>query len=286
MTTLVTLIADAHCGNSFGPLPPRYILPDGQEIKPSALQAELQKHWLDTVDIVKHPSREFPGIADDDDLAKVTISVGDLIEGLHHQNVDLVSPRLDVHEDIAIKWIEPLAEASDVLIFIGGTPTHVGPGAASEARIARNFDNSVPDGSSPVWWHFRHSIDGVRFDVAHHSRGTRVEWTRTTPVRTAELQAEIKYAREGLHPPHLLFRAHNHKIADTGLSYPIRAMTLPAWCWLAHYVSSKAAPEALVAEIGAVFVLCDKGQYTLKLKKYELKGRMKRWKELKLPKKN
>ena len=93
---------------------------------------------------------------------------------------------------------------------------------------------------------------------------------------TSDLHRRVKTGRLGKPPPDVIFYAHNHLFANSGLgNYPSQVFHLPAWQMGTSYTNKK--PLSL-SDIGGMTLLCDDGSYTWDLKRYK-KNTSKMWKQ-------
>jgi hypothetical protein len=161
--TTVAFLNDLHVGHPFAVCPATWTLHDGNPFTPNPLQHIIRSHWLNCWDWIA-------------DLRQggrlVVVTVGDLIEGLHHDTTQVITSRIDTQEDMAVGLLEEgLARVKftrgDKIRWITGSPAHDGPGAASVERIARRVMDNTEDGrlSQERW---RGRVDDILFDVAHH----------------------------------------------------------------------------------------------------------------------
>lgn len=99
--------------------------------------------------------------------------VGDVVEGLHHDSKEVITPRLDEQEAMSIAVIESALKLAkwrkgDSVYFVSGTDAHDGDGSASINRIARNIlDVDANDSTPCVYPTLQRTVNGVRFDVTH-----------------------------------------------------------------------------------------------------------------------
>ena len=286
MSTLITFVGDLHSGNVVALMPPTFTLPDGQEVKANRPQKELWRFWLEVRDMIEKPQMVFPQLSRRQKTRKILVVNGDIVEGVHHGNVDLIDTRVDVQESIAIENLEVLTPHVDNLALIAGTQAHSGIGFRSTNTVARNFDTDkflLRDPERPddhCWFHIRRSVENVRIDVAHKIGVSKIPWTQITPIRKAIITTIHNCAVEGMPLPHLLIRGHCHRVTDTGFTFAVRGITLGAWTWLSHYARTVAAPEELVAHISALFVYIDGGSYSLEMKQFRLPSRARSWGKL------
>ena len=158
----------------------------------------------------------------------VIICNGDLIDGKHHDTNELLTGDENQQELIAISILEWALEklefddTKDKLIFIKGTGVHVRNGQSTD-RIAADFreivyplqkgtaKNNFMD-AKLTHQRLEFSINGVRFDVAHHpeARPGRRAWTKDNALRAFLLSQYFDHLEEATLMPHYWIRAHAH----------------------------------------------------------------------------
>lgn len=261
---VVAVVSDLHCGSSVGLCPSDGItLDDGQVILPSKAQRWLWKQWQAFwAEVFERAGKR----------QVIAILNGDSVEGLHHHTTQLMASRVDVHERIAVECAREFAGRVASIYVTRGTPAHVGTGAQSEERIAREI-GAVPESKERhSHYHLRLKVEGVRLDVAHHRGGSRRYWTKITPIRVSVLQSLMAYAEAGAIAPHVVIRSHSHLFEDTGETYSVRGIGIGAWQLATEFVH-RIAPEQLLADIGGLILECEDGKYTAHIKKYTPRGR-------------
>ena len=170
--TILAFPADTHCGSTVGLMPPKpwQLDDDSGTHHPSRKQRLIWRQYAECWETVRDLRN--PG-----DRVIIT-TMGDLVDGKHHDTSELVTQRPEEQERIFIdclEWAMNLIDfgGDDLLQMITGTPAHVREGSQSERRIAKDM------GAKPkLYDRHKFNIDGVRFDVAHHRFGVgRRTWT-------------------------------------------------------------------------------------------------------------
>lgn len=256
--TLVAVTSDHHCGSTVAVCPPRIVLDDGGAYEASKAQTWLWDCW-----------RAFWGRAEivckEQKAELITIFNGDLTEGQHHGTTQVASGNPTAQAAVVDAVLKiPLDLKPSKIVIVRGTEAHVGHSAAFEERIAMGLKKDkrpvIMDEQTGTasHWHFRMSVQGVRFDFAHHGRVGQRPWTK--PNVTANLAAEIFYnhAKHGIPHPHIAIRSHMHQLVDTHDQHPVRVIQTPAWQLATAFVH-KVAPAAL-ADVGGLLILVDGGE--------------------------
>ncbi len=230
---LVIAIADLHCGSLVGLCPPRPAIRGGGHYEPNQIQQLLWHGWTEfwtTVQARRMDKQKRP-------RPLIILLLGDLIDGIRGPGIWAT----DYHaqEQAAIESIMAAQEITgpwQAIYACQGTAWHVGEDASPEERIATAI-GAIPDKNG------RHARPAIQIKIgdciiraAHRGYGSRRPWTRTTQAGTATSAIIINAALRGDQPPNLILFAHNHKISDSGLTYPgTRTITLPCWSGMTDY---------------------------------------------------
>lgn len=249
---VVANLNDLHTAHPFAICPPKWELYDSNVFTPNPLQQVIRTHWLDCA---RHIGELRRG------KRLVLNLVGEPCEGLHHHSVQIITPRQDEQEAMAIAVIEEFLALckfslrhGDKLLFYTGSFAHEGDGGASIERVARKVLDYDDDGRL-TRDHRSYTLDGIEnsplFDVAHTPTvgpGNRVH-TRGSSWRAALLSHYHVCLQRGIRPPDYVFRAHRHTyVPVTVNNYDgdtvMHGYMLPGWKGVDDYVRSK-EPEAL-----------------------------------------
>ena len=253
-------VADLHVGHPFAVCPERWTLCDGNEFRPNPLQQIIREHWCASWERIAQQRKQ---------RRLVVVLVGDAIDGVHHNTVQLITSRIDTQEAMACAVMrEGLALAGwnarrdDLLRVITGTaPAHEGPGAASAERVARTLTGYCGDSRQSLdYWLC--DVAGVRFDVAHRpgsGPGSR-NWVRGNAFQAWLRSLYLDALEAGQHPPRYVIRAHRHvyteRYVHNGAGEIVTTgYILAPWMGKSEYVYA-VSPEA-VTSIGALVIDVD-----------------------------
>lgn len=264
---LVAVVSDVHAGGTTAVCPDTIRLDDGGEYRASKAQRWLFGDWKDYW-------RQIDAKRDALDAELYVVCNGDAVEGDHHRTTQIMSGNPNAQAACWNEvWSVPLALRPDRLAIIRGTAAHVGVSASAEERIADGLRRdkrpivSDPETGAASWWHWRPEIQGIRLDFTHHGRMGRLPRTRGSNLVLYAWDILDEHARDGHHPPHLAFRAHNHKRGDTGSACPVRVVATGAWQLGTEHVKKVAADS--LADIGGAYVVIDRGEYEVKQVTYQ-----------------
>lgn len=248
MNTLTVIIADTQFGGTTAVAPPEFENSEGQLISASKQQGWLYECWNEFREysyslLKRHRAR------------LVFIHMGDIIEGDHHQSVQLL-PSVEDQENLATQMLEPYALKADRFFIVRGTEAHSGPNGESENRIASRL-------GATIMWEGLLNIDGVVVDIAHHGRAGKRPWT--SAAAGMALEAKYNAITEGNPIPRYVFRGHNHVVDDSGEKVDgTRALVLPCWQLKTAFGNKVAAGSR--SDIGGLIILPDGSLDTSRLR--------------------
>ena len=227
MKAIIT-ISDLHVGSTVGICPERVKTVDSGTYLPNKYQRTLLKYW-------RHFWTLFvPDITKGADKVILVIN-GDIIDGVHHNTVNILANSWAVQEYAAIELLKGIHKLCPVKIddiyVVKGTETHVGPNGESEDRIADAIGaNANGDGEVAAYQRWI-DVDNVLFQFAHHIGTTS---SAASNVRTnAELvSAMVEAAQWGQKIPHVIVRSHRHRFIEVPIPSVhgrIRCVITPGW---------------------------------------------------------
>ena len=138
--TVIALPSDTHSGSTLGLIPAKqFPLKDGS-YDPSPAQRLIWRQWEHNWKLIANERKN-------SDL--IVVHGGDLVEGIHHQTTQVISPRVDDHETASIVCMDKAFRLAgmnkgDKYYQISGTEEHAGNGSSSEERVAKDLDHVVP----------------------------------------------------------------------------------------------------------------------------------------------
>ena len=237
-------ISDLHINSTVALAPPAVHLDDGGTYHASRGQRWLWECWTDFSLRVK----ALPG-------RKVLLICGDLGElDVKRRSNQLITVNKATIQAITLDTLAPLVDAVDSLIVIRGTMAHTGKSQWLEESIARQYDHAVHDKrcDNASWYHFQGEIGGVRIDAAHHASMGSLPWTGPNAANKLAARAMWAYSVDyKQQPPDYVYRAHNHRYADSGSNYECRAILLPCWSLITEF-GFRMGHELDLADIGGV----------------------------------
>lgn len=210
-----------------GICPPKITVKDGGTYEPNEYQRTLQKFW-------KH----FWGVFVPGEIAgaeKVVLVInGDVLDGVHHDTVNILTNSWAVQEQAAARQIRSIYDLCPVKIdetlMVKGTEAHVGPDGESEDRIAERL-RIIKEGEQldyQLWI----NVDNVLFQFAHHIGTTSsAAYESSGPMREL-VAAMVEAAQWGAKVPRVVVRSHRHRFIEVPIPSQygrIRCVITPGW---------------------------------------------------------
>ena len=222
-------ISDTHCGGLTALFPdyPMTFKYDEKNIlsyTPTEDQKEMYRHLIKCADEVKRI-----GIGK---RIQVTVN-GDVIEGAHHNTIQIISPKPNHHTEIFIEVFDAFLDRigysvnnGDELHFISGTESHTGWEEYGISRHYEVFGAQYHDelkkeiNGREIWW----THQGARPGKGVNEGNAHRNWMR-----------DIYYdcIKQNKKPPHLIVNSHYHKahhgIYNDSYNHTIHGIILPSW---------------------------------------------------------
>lgn len=219
--TIIAVSADKHSGSSLGLIRGTFELQDGGSYTPSPLQKQIWRQYEECLDYIKQERKK---------SRLIWIENGDPCEGIHHQSTQLVSARVDEHEQIASDILDYSFQKvgmtkGDLAYMMAGTEEHGGNGSQSENRLAEDFNYFIPQYSKEsekpnryTWDRLLLKVNGVLLDIAHHggSVGKRA-WTTENTMRALVKSFYLQSLEDKTELPRYWIRSHLHQFVYSGM---------------------------------------------------------------------
>ena len=252
-TTLVLYLADLHAGSPVALYPDEVMSLLNGPRGPSALQAEIYKHWRETLEYVALAKQE-------QNARLVVVIAGDLIEGVHHNSQEIISPYLTDHQKIAETLIREAKKITsyDTIYFLDGTPSHAGENEYNLSEVLQG-ERYAP--GKFTWPILKKRVYNNLVYVAHQGPSAGRGLNTGNPLRN-KIKAscyEFLTNNEPL-PDYMIFahyHVHQHERVEIG-NKTIDGYLLPSWKLIDNYVS-RINPFAF-SNIGAMLMTCKPGK--------------------------
>lgn len=209
---LVVFVGDTHIGGFTSLFPPRFELSDHNLLLPSPVQQTLYTWWLEFWREVWHWRQG---------RYLIVVHLGDVVDG-QIKNTPQALTSLADQERCAVQVLLPARNLADEWHQLAGTEAHVGKGWEAESRVAREL------GATTFGPELSLEVDGVLFDLSHHTRLGARPWTSSAVNVVAEVVQNC--ALFDLPIPRYVVRGHTHRVDDSGETNPrCRAFIVPCW---------------------------------------------------------
>lgn len=244
----VVVVADPHCGSAYGLLPPDFQTHEGQHIRPNKFQEWLWACWLDWWQFARARIGKKSKWA--------VVLNGDLIEGVHHKTVEVISADSGDHKACAIDVLTPITEWAQDVVVVEGTECHT---RNSEHDIARALHARRYDGAGRQWaWPQVHlNVRGCNGIIRHHITTAVRPYLEASGLGIQLGADRVEACRLRRPPPQFLVSAHRHCYGafDDGDAVSV---VCPPWQGLTRY-GRKVAPAAGTRVGGIILDFRDAG---------------------------
>ena len=234
-TKLLVILSDLHVGSSIGLWPPGFVSTEGFSIGQNKFQYGMWQHWQ----------------ACQKWIAKITggneyelLLNGDLVEGIHHRSLQVMSPDVADQVTAAVSVLGPIAQKSKSVYLTKGTECHTGN---LELHIGKEIGATV-DKSTGHYAFDRLELDfnGVIFSASHHCSSASKPWLESGEYSKFISAEIIEAGRCKRAIPQIVAKAHRHVggVFDDGTSIGV---VTGAWQGLTRHgnkVVSHAIPRS------------------------------------------
>ena len=257
MTTTVIMVSDIHANSTTGLAPLTFNLYTGGTHRANKIQRWIYSRWLEFADRAGEARQRNGG-------RMVLILNGELADDNRHGKNQLIELHPDGMMRLSIEALKPLTNLlsnDDLLYVTRGTEAHSGPGSWMDNAIGADLGAVESEPGIFSTQNLLVTIDGVRFNVAHHPPcgPGRLPWTQTQYATRLATIAHFGAIASKENPPHIYARGHYHVHGDSHDALPVRALALPSWQAPTDYTYRIGGERALA--VGGVVVTCDRGRY-------------------------
>jgi len=244
------LNSDLHRGSVLAPFPEGLLLEHGLPIGQNPVQAWIDAKWREWHDWAGKLAQG---------RRVIRIFNGDLCEGRHHRQAELITNNLALQRRAAKQAIEDVRQEGDLLFLVRGTWAHAGAAGEDEETIAEML-GCTPEAGTGHYSYFLLplSINGTRIIAVHTIGATRSPVSEATALVTQMAKTARDSGRWGTPLPDILVFAHRHQFCAVHL--PARRQgqyccTLPSWVGKTEhgYSFDPLSPP----QIGGVVILID-----------------------------
>lgn len=246
----VIVISDTHCGSRFGICPTKFRMDGGSTYECSVPQQKLLKMWTNFwEDWVPKVTKGEPYIV---------VHNGDALEGMHHDEVMLVSSSLSDQMNIAVQMLRPIVDKCEGRYYqVRGTMAHSGPSCQEEEKLA-NILGSVKDknGDSARWQLLLEIGGDVLIHAAHHIGISQSIRHESTAVASELVELYSHCGRWHDKIVDVVVRSHRHRQCEVRIAtekgYGISLVT-PGWQMMTPF-SHKTMGRITGAQVGGYLI--------------------------------
>ena len=251
------VVGDLHTNSTVGLVTPTTNLDDGGTYRSSKGQRWLWRKWLSFWD-------EVSTVAEKHKANVWTVFNGDLVSvKVKHESTQFNSMNMADVFPMAIDTLMPALDRSERVFVIRGTAAHGGLSGEKEEEIARDI-GAEKCGDNYSWWELLMECDSVLYDIRHHGPLGRLPHTAGNALNRRAVELMLLYANRRL--PEVAVQNHNHTYATSSDNYPIKVYANLAWELKTEFVHRIGIIKP--ADIGGMYFICDKGEYTPVVKQY------------------
>lgn len=213
----VVLLGDLHLGSNLAMVEPGFTNLDGLEIKQGPFGEWLWQCWQEAQDFIANETL---------DKEYALVLMGDLIEGNHHNNKQIISPEIEDHVALAESVLTPVARRATKTFVIQGTECHTN---GHEDNIARHLGaEKNPITKKHTFVRLERTINGTKSVFRHHIGTTTRTYLEASALSIHLAEEQVVAAKAGIDIPKVLVCAHRHKygVYTDGLGL---ALVSPPW---------------------------------------------------------
>lgn len=222
-TPPLVVVSDLHVGCGMALMPKDGVTDDtGVLHRQSRLQGKLWEWW-----------NEFWVWASRETGAEFDVAVnGDLIDGMHHENVTHWTANIEVQREACAAVLRPIRSVARRFYIIRGTETHVGKSGQHEETIAKTLDAQKSADGTYSHWELYYRLGKHLVHLAHHIGTTSSPFAESGALNREMVHGYVEAGRHGDEPPAVYVRSHRHTCgvfghpSQHGMSWSV---TTPAW---------------------------------------------------------
>jgi hypothetical protein len=235
----VLVFSDTHIGSTIGLWPKGVVSESGHKLEPNKFQEWLWECWQDMLKWARERTKG----------GDVTVVFnGDIIEGIHHKTVEIMSANLSDQYTAADMVFSPLKDTGARFYMVRGTRCHSG---SAEITVGRKLGAVVDDATGqPAWDYLKLNINGCVTSFAHHCSTSSRKHLQATQHSVMISDENQRAAEIGHTPARVVCRAHRHEFGIFDNGRTMSCVTGP-WQGLTEY-GHKVVPGAIPAPAAIV----------------------------------
>lgn len=255
MQKTILVLSDCHVGHRLAICPPQFIDSDGGTYRANRVQKALFEAWWEVVKAWGKPD--------------ILVINGEPIDGQQPKDKGV--------EAWTTNYLDQIKASVQLVKMFGAKKTYVTRGSnyhvsVDGLSVEEIFGERV--GAEKVDGNFVSpelflTVEGVRFNYAHHISGSLSGWVyRHTPSSKEVMLVKLNEGEK--HPVDVVVRSHVHYFSGVfGPSY----MSITTPCWqLQNWYAMRRTSGGSIPHIGAVRFLVGDGNYSLEKKIFHMKA--------------
>jgi len=197
----LVVIGDTHCGSSAAIMPPGSLLRDGQAVKLSPEQKMLWGWWNAFWLFVARITKGQP---------YALVMNGDIVDGAHHNCVQLVTNNVSQQRKIAVDLLRPQVKKAAKFYCTCGTAAHAGQSSADEEAVAEILGAEKDHKGNYVRQDLWIKMGKDLIQIAHHIGTTSSQAYKSSPAMRLMASMYGAAGEWGFRPPTIMVRSHAH----------------------------------------------------------------------------
>lgn len=199
-TRVVMMLSDLHIGSTVGLWPDGFVNNEGVPIGQNKFQSWLWKCWRDML--------KWSDTVIGNDAFELVLN-GDLVEGIHHRTLQVMTPDVGDQTSAVMDALSPLVAKAHRVHLIKGTECHT---RNDEVRLGKALDGTQdPVTGQHAWDVLDLEVHGTLFNFAHHISATARSYLEASAHSIALGALTHSRARSGKQVPMVMCRAHRHR---------------------------------------------------------------------------
>lgn len=165
---------------------------------------------------------------------------GDVLDGVPHGAVGLISHDIQDQANLAVRVLEPIVDkclaSGGTYYHIRGTEAHIGKGAQDEERVAQRLGAKPNDVGQYARWDLWKYVGKGLIHAMHHVGTTGSRAYEATAVHKELVEEWVEAATNGERAPDVIVRSHRHRCMWTGIPSNLidgvedsQAIVTPGW---------------------------------------------------------
>ena len=196
---------------------------------------------------------------------------GDIIDGFHHNTVNIVTNDISAQRKAAVKLIKKYLPDYDMAFVVRGTEAHVGQAAQEDDTIGKDIGAHQDENGDFSFWQLNLVCQNILFNFAHHIGVTSsTAYESSAPMREM-VAGFVEAGQWGKRLPNYVVRSHRHryvKVVIPSQYGDVESIITPGWQLRTPFVER--IDRMRMPHIGGIVFVIEEGICTVKAKVYKL----------------